>query len=66
MGHWTNHEIGVAVQSLLRERVELSRLERLNEIQWSRVQISLKPNFYSYFKESVSGEYHMFQLIPLH
>ena len=25
----------------------------------------LRPIFYSYFKESVDGEYHMYQLIPL-
>ena len=25
-----------------------------------------RPTFYSYFKESFCGEYHMYQLIPLH
>ena len=25
-----------------------------------------RPTFYSYFKESFSGEYHMYQFIPLH
>ena len=69
--HWTNDEIGVAVQSWLWVRAEpkawqLSRLERLNGIQWSWVQISLRPTFYSYFKEPVSGEYHIYQLISLH
>ena len=33
MGHWTNDEIGAAVQNWFRVRVELSPLERLNEIQ---------------------------------
>ena len=37
-----------------------SRLERLNGIQWSCVQIPLRPTFYSYFKESFSGEYHIY------
>ena len=36
------------------------------KIQWSWVQIPLRPTFYSYFKESVRGEYHMYQVIPLH
>ena len=30
------------------------------------VQISLRPTFYSYFKESYGEEYHMYQLISLH
>ena len=30
------------------------------------VQNALKQALYSYFKESVSGEYHMYQLILLH
>ena len=34
-------------------------------IQWSCVQIPLRPTFYRYFKKSVSSEYHMYQLIPL-
>ena len=38
----------------------------MNGIQWSWVQIPLRPTFYSYFKESFSDEYHMYQLIPLH
>ena len=71
MSHWTNDEIGVAVQSWLWVRVELmtwqlSRLECLNGIQWSWGQIPLRPTFYSYFKESFGDEYHMYQLIPLH
>ena len=41
-------------------------IEHLNGIQWSWVQIPLRPTFYSYFKESFSDEYHMYQLIPLH
>ena len=60
-------EIGVAVQSWLWVQVELmawqlSRLEHLNEIQWSSVQVSLRPIFYNYFKESFSGEHHMYFL----
>ena len=60
-------EIGVAVQSWLWVQVELmawqlSRLEHLNGIQWSSVQVSLRPIFYNYFKESFSGEYHMYFL----
>ena len=30
------------------------------------ILIPLRPTFYRYFKESFSGEYHMYQLIPLH
>ena len=63
MWHQGNDEIEVAVQSWLRVWVELSRLERLKEIQWSCVQVSLKPTFYSYFKEYISGEYHIYQVI---
>ena len=71
MWHWTNNEIGVAVQSCPRVQVELmawwlSPLGHLNEIQWSWVQIPLTSTFYSYFKESVNAEYHMYQLILLH
>ena len=71
MWHWTNDVIGVAVQSSLFFRVELmacwlSRLERLNGIQWTWVQIPLMPTFFSYFNESFSDEYHMYQLIQLH
>ena len=40
--------------------------DRQNGIHWSWVQVSLRPTFYNYFKESFSGEYHMYQLIPLH
>ena len=42
-----------------------SRLEHLNGIQWSWVQIPLGPTFYSYFWKSFSGEYHMYQFTPL-
>ena len=47
ISHWPNEEIGVAVRSWLWVRVKLmawwlSRLERLNGIQWSWVQISLR------------------------
>ena len=42
-----------------------SQLEHLNKIQWSWDQILLRPTFYSYFKKSFSGEYHMYQFIPL-
>ena len=71
MWHWTNDEIGVVVQSWLWVQVELMtwklcQLECLNGIQWSWVQLPLESTFYSYFKESVSGEYHMYQLMPLH
>ena len=45
---------------------QLSRLERLNGIQWSSSQIPLRSIFHSYFKESVNSEYHMYQIIPLH
>ena len=45
---------------------KLNRLERLNGIQWSWVQIPLRPGFYSYFKESFSGEYHTYRVIPLY
>ena len=38
----------------------------MNGIQWSWIQIPLRPTFYSNFRESVSDEYHMYQLIPLH
>ena len=53
IGHWANDEIGLAVQSWLWVRVELmawqlSRLERLNGIQYSWVQIPIKPTFYSF------------------
>ena len=34
--------------------------------RWSWVQIPLRPTFCSYFKESFSGEYRMYQIIPLH
>ena len=40
--------------------LRVSWLERLDRIQWSWVQIALRSTFYSYFKESVSGEYHIF------
>ena len=30
----------------------------MNRIQWSWVQIPLRPTLYSYFKESFSGEGH--------
>ena len=60
--HRANDEIGVAVQSWLWVKVELmawqlSRLEHLNGIQWSWVQILLRLTFYSYFKEPFSGIY---------
>ena len=47
-------------------RNEMWQLEHLNGFQWSWVQISLGPTFYSYFKESFSDEYHIYQLIPPH
>ena len=34
--------------------------ERVNGIQWSWVQIPFRPTFYSYFKESLSVEYHIY------
>ena len=45
---------------------QLSRLERLNGIQYSWVQIPLRTTFYSYFQECFTDEYHMYQFIPLH
>ena len=41
-------------------------IDRLNGIQWTQVQIPLRPTSYSYFKESFSDEYHMYQLISLY
>ena len=38
----------------------------LNGTRWSWVQIRLRPTFYSYVKESISSEYHIYQFIPLH
>ena len=38
----------------------------MNGIWWLWVQIPLRPTFYSYFKESFSGEYHIYQFISLH
>ena len=63
--HWTNDEIWGTVKSWLWVQLDLmalqlSRVERLNGIQWSRVQIPLRPAFYSYSKESFSGEYHRY------
>ena len=37
----------------------------INGIQWSWVQIPLGPTFYSYFKESFSGEYHMYHSLHI-
>ena len=37
----------------------------IHGIQWSWVQIPLRPTFYGYFKESFSGDYYMYQVIPL-
>ena len=36
--------------------LKLSRLRRLNGIQWLWVQISLRPTFFSYFRESFIGD----------
>ena len=65
--NWTAGQIGVAVQCWLSVRVELmawilTHLQHLNGIQWLLVQVPLKQTFYSFF----SGEYHMYQFIPLH
>ena len=43
----------------------ISRLERLNGIQWLWIQIPLRPTFYSYFKQS-SVVNTIYQFIPLH
>ena len=43
------------------KREHISWLEHLIGIQWLWVQIPLRQTFYSYFKESFSGEYHMYQ-----
>ena len=68
--HWTKDEMGVPVRKWLSVRVELTAsylnwLERLNEIQWSWVQIPHRPYFQSYLKEYFSGEYHMHHFILL-
>ena len=42
------------------------QLYERNGIQWSWVQIPLRPFFYSYFKASFGSEYHIYQLILLH
>ena len=44
----------------------LSHLERPNSVQLLWVQIPLRASFYIYFREPVSGEHDIFQLIPLH
>ena len=68
--HWTKDEIGVVEKSWFWVQGEhmawyLSWLERRNEIQWRWFQILLRPTFYSYLKESLSSEYHMYPLNPL-
>ena len=53
--HWTKETVrSDTVQIWLLAWIELkawylSRLERLNRIQWSWVQIPLRPTFYNYF-----------------
>ena len=42
------------------------KLEQLYKVGSEWVQIPLRPTFYSYFKESFRGEYHMYWLISLH
>ena len=69
--HWTKDEIGVAVESWLWAQVELMAWElkllgRLNQIHWSWVQILLRSTLYSYFQESFSGKYHIYEFILLH
>ena len=69
--HWKNDEIGVAIQSWFWVGVEFmawqfSQLERLNGIYWSWVDIPLRPTFYSYFKESFSGKYHIYANIYIY
>ena len=44
----------------------LSRLDHLNGVHRLQGQILLRPTFYNYFRESVSGEYHMYQIVLLH
>ena len=45
----------------------LQVLYKINHIIYICIYIYiLRPTFYSYFKESFSGEYHVYQLIPLH
>ena len=63
--HWTNNKTVVAAKSWLWVWLEpmawqLIRLELLNGIQWSWIQIPFRSTFYSYFKESFSGKYHMY------
>ena len=69
MWHWKKDEIG-KMSSYTKLALGTSwthgLIDRLNGIQWSQVQIPLRPTSYSYFKESFSGEYHMYQLISLY
>ena len=71
MWDWTKNEIWGAGQGWLWVRVELMasyliQLEPLNWIHCSWVELPFTSTFYSYFKESFGGEYHMYQVIPLH
>ena len=47
------------------QRKKLQSSEKILYLM-SQVQIPLTPTFYSYFKESFSGEYHINQFLPLH
>ena len=53
--------VTTATHGLIVQKVRAS-----NRIQWKWVQMPLGPSFYCYFKESFSGEYIMYQVIPLH
>ena len=55
--HWTKDEL---------TNESLYKVNAVNEIQWSLVQILLRPIFYSYFQTSISGVYHIYELIRLH
>ena len=43
---------------------QLVRASELNTVVVS--SYPTQTTFYSYFKESIAGEYHMYQFIPLH
>ena len=62
-------EIGVAVQSFLRDRVELmSGAQSIKELDQNSVVVASNPtdaNFLYVLLKSSSGEYHMYQFIPL-
>ena len=71
MWHWTIDQIGNVVQSRLWVQVGrmawwLIQLESLTRVWWLPVPIPVSPTFYRYFRESVSGQDHVCQLIQQH